>query len=101
MNYSDRIKRPSLTLAYLLCFPALALTTACNTSLIEEAKQAEIDGRVISNELMSELYPQSFRPGSPKYLERDFEAGADFICDEIKAKYQRDICSEEKINWRT
>ncbi|MEH6758143.1 MAG: hypothetical protein V7676_11570 [Parasphingorhabdus sp.] len=101
MNYSERIKKLSLTVTYWLCFPALALTTACNSSLVEEAKQAENDGRIISNEAMSELYPQSFRPGSPKYLERDFEAGADFICDEIKAQYQRDICTEGKINWRT
>ena len=101
MDYSKRIKGLSSTLSYLLCVPTLVLTTACNSSIIEEAKQAENDGRVINNEAMSGLYPQSFRPGSPKYLERDFEAGADFICDEIKVKYQRDICSEDKINWRT
>lgn len=100
MIYYERIKGLGSILTNWLCVPALALTTACNSSLIEEAKQAENDGRVIDNEIMSEMYPQSFRPGSPKYLERDFEAGADFICDEIKIKYQRDICSESEMNWR-
>ncbi|WP_173205234.1 hypothetical protein [Sphingopyxis sp. BSNA05] len=101
MNNLKRIRGLNFTVRHWMLLPALALTTACNSSLVEEAKQAEKDGRVISNEAMSALYPQSFRSGSPKYLERDFEAGADFICDEIKAKYQRDICSEEEINWRT
>lgn len=58
------------------------------------------DGAVVNNEAMVAMYPSTFRPGSPAYLERDFEAGADFICDEIKVKYQRDICSEPDINWR-
>jgi hypothetical protein len=84
MNYSERIRG----LKPWLYVSAFVLITACN------------NGRVISNELMSEMYPKSFSPGSPEYLERDFEAGADFICDEIKIKYQRDICSESEINWR-
>jgi hypothetical protein len=100
MNYSERIKGRCLNLTRWLCVPALALTTACNSSLIEEAKHAEKNGRVISNEMMQQMYPKSFSPGSPEYLERDFEAGADFICDEIKIKYQRDICSESEMNWR-
>ena len=54
----------------------------------------------IDNAAMAEMYPRSFRAGDPAYSERDFEAGADFICDEIKAKYERDICSEPAINWR-
>lgn len=57
-------------------------------------------GPRISNELMAEMYPSSFRKGDPPYLERDFEAGANFICDEIKMKRHRDICAEADINWR-
>jgi len=35
-----------------------------------------------------------------RYLERDFEAGANFICDEIMIKRGRDICAESDINFR-
>ena len=86
-----------------MCFTVVFLTVACDTAdttLVREAKEAEIEGRVISNEYMEVWYPQSFKPGFPQYIERDFEAGANFICDEIKIKYQRDICSEEQIRWR-
>ncbi|WP_417592063.1 hypothetical protein [Parasphingorhabdus sp.] len=102
MDYSRRMKGLGLILMPWLWVPALALIGSCdsNSSLVAEAGRAEIDGRVISNELMAEMYPRSFRPGSPKYLERDFEAGADFICDEIKIEFQRDICSEPEVNWR-
>jgi hypothetical protein len=100
MDYSERIKGRCLNLTLWFCVPALALTTACKSSLIDEAERAEDDGRVISNEMMQQMYPETFRTGTPKYLERDFEAGADFICDEIKIKYQRDICSEPEMNWR-
>ncbi len=79
---------------------SLALTTACDSPVIREAKQAEQDSRIISNEMMSDMYPRTFRPGDPPYLERDFEAGAEFICDEIRVKYKRDVCSESDINWR-
>jgi len=64
------------------------MTTACD------------DGSKIDNEIMQLMYPESFRPGNPEYLERDFEAGADFICDEIEIHYGRDICAEPKIKWR-
>jgi hypothetical protein len=87
MDNSKRCKKVGLTAAKWLCIPALLLTAACN-------------GEVISNEMMLRMYPQSFRPGDPPYLERDFEAGADFICDEIKLKHKRDLCSEPEINWR-
>ena len=87
-------------LSYVLCLAAAFLIVGCDTSIIREAKEAENEGRVINNEAMQALYPQSFEPGSPQYLERDFEAGADFICSDIKAKYQRDICSEKQMNWR-
>jgi hypothetical protein len=65
-----------------------------------EARRASSEGRVINNSIMSQAYPASFVPGTPKYLERDFEAGANFICDEIKMKRGRDICAESDINWR-
>lgn len=83
-----------------LCLLALLLLSACDSAMIQEAQRAEDEGEVISNEAMEAMYPQSFRSGSPVYLERDFEAGADFICDEIKAKHDRDICSEPEIHWR-
>lgn len=100
MDYSARLETRRVTARKWMWLPALALTAACDSSLVREAKQAERDGRIISNELMSGMYPKSFRPGRPPYLERDFEAGADFICDEIKIKLERDICSEPQINWR-
>lgn len=79
----------------------VALAAACgDSSLVQEAREAENDGRIINNEAMGAMYPASYRAGYPPYLERDFEAGADFICDEIRSKYERDICSEDEINWR-
>ena len=90
--------RPGL--AKWLWVPALASMAACDSPLLREAKNAESEGRTISNEMMTQLYPKSFRPGEPPYLERDFEAGADFICDEIKLKLERDVCSESQIDWR-
>ncbi|MBB6425156.1 hypothetical protein [Sphingopyxis sp. JAI128] len=83
-----------------LCAPLLMLATACDSAIVDEAQRAEDQGAVVSNEAMTSMYPETFRPGSPAYLERDFEAGANFICDEIKTKHGRDICSEPDINWR-
>jgi hypothetical protein len=100
MDLSNRVATRGFKLAKWLWVPALALTTACDSSLIREAEQAEGEGRTINNEVMLGMYPQSFRPGQPPYLERDFEAGAEFICDDIKIKYKRDICSEPQIHWR-
>lgn len=100
MNYFKWIMALSATAAKWLCIPMLALTAACDSNILKEAKHAEKNGAVISNEMMSAMYPQSFRPGTPPYLERDFEAGADFICAEIKLKYRRDVCSETEINWK-
>lgn len=77
----------------------LAALAACSP-IAKEARKAEREERVISNEMMLEMYPKSFRPGSPKYLERDFEAGAHFICDEIQNKYGKDFCAEPDIKWR-
>lgn len=88
--------RPSLW----LCAPLLMLAAACDSAIVDEAQRAEDDGAVISNEAMASMYPETFRPGSPAYLERDFEAGADFICAEIRAKHGRNLCSGPEINWR-
>lgn len=78
----------------------LFAASGCDSAVVKNARSAESNGAVIDNQLMSEMYPLSFRPGNPQYIERDFEAGANFICDEIKAKQKRDICSESDINWR-
>lgn len=83
-----------------LCVPFLMVTAACDSPLVREAREAEKDGRVVHNEIMRQMYPQTYVPGQPQYLERDFEAGADFICNEIKVKHKRDICAEPEINWR-
>lgn len=74
--------------ARVACIPLALFVTACGDE-------------VISNDVMTTMYPEAFRPGDPPYLERDYEAGADFICDEIEAEYDRDICAEPEINWRT
>lgn len=83
-----------------LCIPLFLLTSACDSAIVDEAQRAEDEGATIDNDAMKAIYPETFRPGAPAYLERDFEAGADFICDEIKAKHHRDICSESEIDWR-
>lgn len=74
--------------------------TGCGNGVVTEARKAEREGRIINNEVMGSMYRSSFRRGDPPYLERDFEAGADFICDEIKQKRGKDLCSDEDINWR-
>lgn len=79
---------------------AALLLAACDSEIAEEAKRAEADGRIIENGIMGSLYPETFNPGDPPYLERDFEAGADFICDQIELKRGRNICSDPDINWR-
>lgn len=95
-------RKPTRVLLTSFCLgAALVIAHACqNTELQQEARQAENDGRVINNDMMTATYPSTFKPGTPAYLERDFEAGADFICDEVKLKYNRDLCADEKIGWR-
>lgn len=100
MAYVDRVAALGTRIAKCFCIPALVFISACDSPLIQEAQKAEDEGRVISNELMFGMYPQTFRPAQPQYLERDFEAGADFICDEVEAAYERDICAEPDIDWR-
>ena len=76
------------------------LLVACDSAIVDEARDAEADGRTINNEMMSVMYPETFRNGSPAYLERDFEAGADFICAEMLKKFERDVCADDDVNWR-
>jgi len=83
-----------------LLIPSLLLLSGCSSPIVAEAKKAEKDGRVISNDLMQQWYPNTYKPGTPSYLERDFEAGANLVCDQILYEYKRDICSESKIHWR-
>ncbi|CAN1544776.1 hypothetical protein MCEMIH15_01910 [Caulobacteraceae bacterium] len=86
-----------------ICISLLPLITACgdtDSSVVREARLAEAEGRIIDNELMLSMYPKSFRKGHPKYLERDFEAGVNFMCDEFRAQYGKDVCAEPEIHWR-
>ena len=85
---------------FLLTMTVLTTALVGCDGVLQEALKAVKDGRIINNEMLSSYYPSSFRPGTPPYLERDFEAGADFICDEIKLKYGRDLCAEKDIKWR-
>jgi hypothetical protein len=86
--------------AIFLALGCLLVASCRDTSVVTEAREAREDGRTISNEMMSGMYPKTFRSGHPQYLERDFEAGADFICDQIQQEYDRDICAEKAVNWR-
>jgi hypothetical protein len=70
------------------------------SELVREAVAAQKDGRTINNEMMRIMYPATFRDGNPEYLERDFEAGADFVCDEIRNRFREDMCSSSGIGWR-
>lgn len=79
---------------------AMLSLTACESEMVKEARKAEADGRIIDNGIMGSLYPDTFNPGNPPYLERDFEAGANFICDQIELKRGDEICSDADINWR-
>ena len=87
-------------IAKLLTIAGLATVLSGCDGVVSGAIKAKQDGHIISNELMIAQYPASFRAGNPPYLERDFEAGADFICDEIKLKKGHDLCAESAINWR-
>lgn len=78
----------------------LAMALSGCDGVATEAMRASNEGRIIDNEMMGETYPSSYVPGNPAYLERDFEAGANFICDEILRKRGRDVCAESDINWR-
>ena len=82
----------------IVCLLAL---TASESQLVKEATAAEADGRTINNEMMQKIYPRDFRAGYPAYLERDFAAGADLICDAIRTEYNQDLCSTKNgIGWR-
>ena len=95
--------QPSSATRWLLCITLLPLIAACGateSSIVREARQAEEEGRIIDNEMMLYVYPKSFRKGHPHYLERDFEAGVNFMCDEFRAQYGKDVCAEPEIHWR-
>lgn len=79
---------------------ATLVLAGCGSANGIYAMKEAADGNVINNEIMSAIYPKTFIPGHPAYLERDFEAGADFICHEIMRTRGIDICSEDDINWR-
>lgn len=79
---------------------SVLLLAACDSAVVDEAREAEADGRTISNVAMTAMYPETFREGNPAYLERDFEAGADFICAEMQQKFERDVCADDDVNWR-
>ena len=79
---------------------ALLWSSLNDSQLVKAAISAEKDGRTINNQTMESFYPRSFRVEHPEYLERDFEAGADFICDEIQIRYHEDMCSKDGIGWR-
>lgn len=79
---------------------SLALLCGRGKGAVTEAAKAQHEGRVINNEMMAAAYPSTFHPGAPPYLERDFEVGAEFICDEVKLKRGKDVCAEADINWR-
>lgn len=79
---------------------AFALSLAGCSDIVREAQKAEREGRYIDNSMMSQMYKHSYKPGNPEYLERDFEAGANFICDEIAQKRGHDFCADADINWR-
>jgi hypothetical protein len=84
----------------VLAMAVLGFALLGRDSVLYETLKAVKNGRIINNEMMSAQYPSSFRPRTPPYLERDFEAGANFVCDEIKKNYGSDFCGREGINWR-
>jgi hypothetical protein len=91
----------SASIAFLAGAGAAAVCLSLTEpSLVREARSAERDGRTINNEIMQSVYPEAYREGNPEYLERDFEAGADLICDQIRLQHRRDICAEQSIRWR-
>ena len=100
MSYLSRTGTPGMIAIKMLCCAAWFMTSGCDSPLVREAKEAEADGRFISNDIMQAMYPQSFRAGDPPYLERDFEAGADFICDQIHVEHGRDLCADAEVAWR-
>lgn len=67
--------------------------------IVEQCAMSVKHGNVISNELMLSMYPHTYKVGTPQYIERDYEAGANFICATIKHEYGRDLCAEEKVHW--
>ena len=78
------------------------LFSQCMLSPVAKFAQQEAkEGRLILNEgwLVSEEEKLAFKPATPQYLERDFEAGADYICDQFLIKTKEDFC-HTIIKWR-
>ena len=67
--------------------------------IVEQCAMSVKQGNIINNQLMLSMYPYAYKVGVPEYIERDFEAGANFICAAIKFAYGRDLCAEEPIHW--
>lgn len=63
----------------------------------EEAKKGNI--LVNSGWFFTNESEKAFKPATPQYLERDFEAGANYICDYLQLKTGEDFC-HSIINWR-
>lgn len=100
-NLKLSIKQSSIkSLIIISIMPFVASCSSPDSSVVGEAKRAEKEGRIIDNDMMLEQYPKSFRKGHPVYLERDFEAGVNFMCDEFRAQYGKDVCAEPEIHWR-
>lgn len=71
-----------------------------NNPVVQKCINAVKEKELISNDTMAIMYPHTYHKASPQYLEIDFEAGADFICDTIQYHYKTDICSTKEIHWR-
>lgn len=100
MSLSDEGSESMMSIQWSFLVILTSALTGCGSEIADHARNAESEGSTISNEMMTAMYPETFRPGTPAYLERDFEAGADLICDEIERNHGRDICAEPDINWR-
>src|SRR3546814_19244315 len=81
-----------------ICVPLLLIASGCESPVVNKAKDAVNRDEIIDNQIMSEMYTQSFRPGPPQYIERDFEAGANFNGPGIKTNQTRTICADSTTN---
>lgn len=89
----------TITILLALMFAVIVLSISWVFSSEEHSEDHRYYRR-IDNTIMRSMYPYTYVPGNPPYIERDFEAGADFICDEILRHHKRDLCAEQPIRWR-
>src|SRR3546814_15021260 len=47
-----------------ICVPLLLIASGCESPVVNKAKDAVNRDEIIDNQIMSEMYPQSFRPGT-------------------------------------